>query len=126
MSDDKLPATGFKTDWAEAAQRAARAGESVQARGQAGTTTQRTVGVYERPSARRAKLSLPMIVILILVSLISLVLSARFLFCEDRPSPPPKPRQALEKGSRAEPNETHTGERKERNRHRPRRLAWAH
>jgi len=79
MSDDKLPATGFKTDWAEAAQRAARAGESVQAQQQQATTMRRTVGVYERP-ARRTKLPLSLIVILILATLISLVLSARFLF----------------------------------------------
>lgn len=78
MSDDKLPATAFKTDWGEAALRAARVGESAQARPQA-ATTRRTVGVYERP-ARRAKLSLPLVVILILAALVSFVLSARFLF----------------------------------------------
>ncbi|HEV7904895.1 MAG TPA: hypothetical protein VGO96_13720 [Pyrinomonadaceae bacterium] len=40
----------------------------------------RAVGVYERPPQRRAKLSLPLLAILILASLISLVLSVRFLF----------------------------------------------
>jgi hypothetical protein len=77
MSDNRLPTTAFKSEWGEAAQRAARAGE-FEGTGQR-TTTRRTVGVYERP-ARRAKLSLPFIVILILATLISLILSARFLF----------------------------------------------
>lgn len=79
MNDDKLPATGFKSIWGEAAQRAARAGEAAQTQRHEATTMRRTVGVYERP-ARRGKLSLPLIVILILATLISLVLSARFLF----------------------------------------------
>lgn len=77
MSDNRLPTTAFKSDWGEAAQRAARAGEPVQSGQRA--TTQRTVGVYERP-AQRGKLSLPLIVIVILATLISLVLSARFFF----------------------------------------------
>lgn len=77
MSDDRLPATALKSDWGEAAKRAARVGEVTPTTGRA--ATQRTVGVYERP-ARRAKLSLPLLVILILVTLISLVLSVRFLF----------------------------------------------
>ena len=77
MNHDKLPATGFKSETGEAARRAAQTGGFEQGRGQ--TARHRTVGVYERP-ARRAKLSLPLIVILILASLISLVLSVRFLF----------------------------------------------
>lgn len=78
MSEDKLPATGFKSAWGEAARRAARPGESGQTAQRA--TTRPTVGVYERPAQRRARLSLPLIVILILASLVSLVLSVRFLF----------------------------------------------
>lgn len=78
MSEDKLPATGFKSDWGEAARRAARLDEPEQT--VRGATTRRTVGVYERPPQRRAKLSLPLLAILILASLISLVLSVRFLF----------------------------------------------
>ena len=77
MSDNRLPATALKSDWGEAAKRAARIGESTQTARR--EETRRTVGVYERP-ARRAKLSLPLLVILILVTLISLVLSVRFLF----------------------------------------------
>ncbi|HEY1403884.1 MAG TPA: hypothetical protein VGB05_07150 [Pyrinomonadaceae bacterium] len=41
--------------------------------------TRRTVGVYDRP-ARRARLSLPLLVILILSALVSVVVAARFLF----------------------------------------------
>ena len=78
MSEDRIPATALQSDWGEAARRAARQGKPVQ-NGQQASTTTRTVGVYERP-ARRAKFSLPVIVILILATLISLVLSARFLF----------------------------------------------
>ena len=78
MSEDRLPATALQSDWGEAARRAARQGEPEQ-NGRRATTTTRTVGVYERP-ARRAKLSLPVIVILILATLVSLILSARFLF----------------------------------------------
>ncbi|HYG11165.1 MAG TPA: hypothetical protein VD835_14550 [Pyrinomonadaceae bacterium] len=44
-----------------------------------GAAATRTVGVYERP-ARRAGLSLPLVVILILSVLISVVAAARFLF----------------------------------------------
>jgi hypothetical protein len=77
MSDNRPPTTAFKSEWGEAAQRAARAGDFEGTRRRA--TTRRTVGVYERP-ARRARLSLPLIVIVILATLISLVLSARFLF----------------------------------------------
>ena len=76
MSDDRQ-ATAFKSEAGDAAQRVAGAGEFEQSGPR--TATRRTVGVYERP-ARRAKLSLPLIIILILVSLISLVLSARFLW----------------------------------------------
>jgi hypothetical protein len=78
MSEDRLPATALKSEWGEAARRAARLDEHKQTGRQVVTTT-RTVGVYERP-ARRTKLSLPVIVILILATLISLVLSVRFLF----------------------------------------------
>ena len=77
MNDNRLPATALKSDWGEAAKRAARIGEPAQTARRA--VTRRTVGVYERP-ARRAKLSLPLIVILILAALISIVLSVRFLF----------------------------------------------
>lgn len=77
MNEDRLPATGFKSDAGDAAGRAARGIEPARAGRKA--SMRRTVGVYERP-AQRGKLSLPMIVILILVSLISLVLSVRFLF----------------------------------------------
>jgi hypothetical protein len=73
MNEDRLPATGFKPDEADAG----RPGESVKAESR--TATRGTVGIYERPS-RRAKLSLPLLVILILATLISLVLSIRFLF----------------------------------------------
>ncbi|HLL70061.1 MAG TPA: hypothetical protein VK363_01435 [Pyrinomonadaceae bacterium] len=80
MSEDRIPATALQSNWGEAARRAARQGETDQnGRRPAATTTTRTVGVYERP-ARRAKFSLPVIVIMILATLISLVLSARFLF----------------------------------------------
>ncbi|HYP00904.1 MAG TPA: hypothetical protein VER76_11990 [Pyrinomonadaceae bacterium] len=79
MSDGRFTATKFKSETQdEAARRAAqKPGEAVQAAGR--QTTRRTVGVYERP-ARRAKLSLPVIVIMVLATLISLVLSVRFLF----------------------------------------------
>jgi hypothetical protein len=77
MNHDKLPATGFKSETGDAAVRAAQTG-GFEGDGRQ-TAARRTVGVYERP-ARRAKLSLPLIVILILASLISLVLSVRFLF----------------------------------------------
>ena len=80
MSKDRIPASVLQSDWGEAARRAARQGKPVQNGQQAAaTTTTRTVGVYERP-ARRAKFSLPVIVIMILATLISLIISARFLF----------------------------------------------
>lgn len=79
MGEDRIPATALQSDWGEAARRAARPGEPVQNGRQAAAAATRTVGVYERP-ARRTKLSLPVIVILILATLISLVLSVRFLF----------------------------------------------
>lgn len=79
MSEDRLPATALESDWGEAARRAVRQqGEPVQHGRQTAKTT-RTVGVYERP-ARRTKLSLPVIVIMILATLISVILSVRFLF----------------------------------------------
>lgn len=82
MNDDRLPATAFKSATGQTAAGgadglAARTNEFEQARRQ--TTTRSTVGVYDRPE-RRTKFSLPLLVILILVSLISLVLSVRFLF----------------------------------------------
>lgn len=76
MGDDGLPATGFKADAHDAAQRATPPFEFEQPARRA--AMRRTVGVYERP-ARGAKLSLPLLAILILVTLISLVLSVRFL-----------------------------------------------
>ncbi|HEX8423783.1 MAG TPA: hypothetical protein VF634_10250 [Pyrinomonadaceae bacterium] len=77
MNESRLPATGFKSDGGDATGRGARSAEPVGAERKA--SMRRTVGVYERP-AQRGKLSLPLIVILILATLISLVLSVRFLF----------------------------------------------
>ena len=82
MNDnDKLPATDIITGGREArdpARGAAAAGRGEFApAGQRAAT--RTVGVYDRP-ARRAKLSLPLIVIMILAALVSVVVAARFLF----------------------------------------------
>jgi hypothetical protein len=78
MSNERLPAKPLKSDWGEAAKRAAQQGKSTQAARR--EATRRTVGVYERPPQRRGKLSFPLIVIMILALLISLVLSIRFLF----------------------------------------------
>ncbi|HEY0099900.1 MAG TPA: hypothetical protein VGB76_13210 [Pyrinomonadaceae bacterium] len=81
MSEDRLPVTGLKSDGGDAARRDApsvASGESVQSRPRT-ATMQRTVGVYERP-AQRTRLSLPLLVIVILATLISVVLSVRFLF----------------------------------------------
>lgn len=81
MSDDRLPATTFKPQAKSKAGEAARPTErqsETELTGQ-GAGMRRTVGVYERPE-QRGKLSLPVIVILILVSLISVVLSVRFWF----------------------------------------------
>lgn len=80
MSEDRIPSTALQSDWGEAARRAARQGKPVQNGQQtAAAKTTRTVGVYERP-ARRTSLSLPVIVIMILATLISVILSVRFLF----------------------------------------------
>lgn len=79
MSEDRIPATALQSDWGEAARRAARQGKPVQNGQPTAAKTTRTVGVYERP-ARRAKFSLPVIVIMILATLISVILSVRFLF----------------------------------------------
>lgn len=53
--------------------------KTVETERRAGAATRRTVGVYERP-ARRTKLSLPLVIILILSALVSIVATARFLF----------------------------------------------
>jgi len=84
MSGDKLQATGFKTETGGAAEQhaGARPFESEQKTERlttAASTTRRTVGVYERP-AQRARLSLPLVVILILSALVSVVTAVRFLF----------------------------------------------
>jgi hypothetical protein len=86
MSGDKLRATAFKTETggATAQQHAdARPLESAPQTERPGaaaaSTTRRTVGVYERPS-QRARLSLPLVVILILSALVSVVTAVRFLF----------------------------------------------
>ena len=77
MRDERLPLTGFKSDAGDAAAR--HDARQVEPGKTGRQETRRTVGVYERP-ARRAGLSLPLLLILILASLISLVLSVRFLF----------------------------------------------
>jgi hypothetical protein len=76
MNDDKQLATGSISEARDPARRAAERGDFRQA-GQSATT--RTVGVYDRP-ARRAGLSLPLLVIMILAALVSVVVAARFLF----------------------------------------------
>ncbi|HEV2802922.1 MAG TPA: hypothetical protein VGW12_20825 [Pyrinomonadaceae bacterium] len=73
MSDNKATATKFG---AEAASRAARRDVPPSSFNQ---ESRRAVGVYDRP-ARRARLSLPLVVILILSALVSVVAAARFLF----------------------------------------------
>ncbi len=77
MNDEKFPATAFKSEVGEDARRSVQSDESGQTGQQA--ATRRTVGVYDRPAAR-ARLPLPVLVLLILASVISLVLSLRFLF----------------------------------------------
>lgn len=77
MSDHRLQAMPLKSDADDAAERATWSEKFEQAARPA--ATRRTVGVYERPAARTG-LSLPVIVIMILATLISLVLSVRFLF----------------------------------------------
>ncbi|HZG51268.1 MAG TPA: hypothetical protein VEZ40_03950 [Pyrinomonadaceae bacterium] len=72
--DDKLTATAS----APAAMGDA-ARETAQQSDFAPTGGRRAVGVYERP-AQRARLSLPLLVILILAALVSVVATARFLF----------------------------------------------
>jgi len=75
MNDDKLPAASTS-----AAGNVARHIAPTVETGQAGRrAATRTVGVYDRP-ARRARLSLPLVIILILSALVSVVAAARFLF----------------------------------------------
>lgn len=78
MRDDKFSAMASEAEAADAALRAARPDKFEHNGGRHGAT-RRTVGVYDRP-ARRARLSLPLLVILILATLVSVVASARFLF----------------------------------------------
>jgi hypothetical protein len=88
MSGDKLRATAFKTETGGAARgqqhadaRPLESAPETERPGAAAaaSTTRRTVGVYERP-AQRARLSLPLVVILILSALVSVVTAVRFLF----------------------------------------------
>jgi len=87
MSGDKLQATAFKTETGGAARgqqhadaRPLESAPNIERPGAAAaSTTRRTVGVYERP-AQRARLSLPLVVILILSALVSVVTAVRFLF----------------------------------------------
>ena len=76
MNDDKLPATDSTSEAGKATRHAPRRGEFEQT-GQRATT--RTVGVYDRPSGR-ARLSLPILLIMILAALVSVVAATRFLF----------------------------------------------
>jgi hypothetical protein len=79
MNDDKLPATNTaNTEARDPARRAAAERGGFEQAGQRAATT-RTVGVYDRP-ARRAGLSLPLLVIMILAALVSVIITARFLF----------------------------------------------
>jgi hypothetical protein len=78
MSDDKLPAMAFKSEAGDATRRTAQRVESEQA-GRPTATTTRTVGVYERPSGR-ARLPLPLLLIVILAALVSVIVTIRFLF----------------------------------------------
>lgn len=74
MRDDKLSAAATRSGAGDAG----RPGKFEQA-GERQEATRRTVGVYERP-ARAGKLPLPLLVILILAALVSVVVTARFLF----------------------------------------------
>ena len=62
MNNDKLPAT-----------------DSEPAAAERETASRRAVGVYDRP-AQRAGLSRPLLVIMILAALVSVIVTARFLF----------------------------------------------
>ncbi|MCA1556417.1 MAG: hypothetical protein LC747_06975 [Acidobacteria bacterium] len=77
MSNDRLPATALKSE----ADDTARHGVGMVEFGQTGrqAAPRRTVGVYDRPVGR-ARLSLPMLVILILSALVSVIAAARFIF----------------------------------------------
>jgi len=77
MNRDKLTATDPRSDAGAASRRDVAPGASAQAGRHDGA--RRTLGVYERPS-QRARLSLPLVVILILSALVSVVAAARFLF----------------------------------------------
>ncbi|HEX8129132.1 MAG TPA: hypothetical protein VF527_08535 [Pyrinomonadaceae bacterium] len=79
MDGDKLPANDSEPEARDAAQRSVRPFEFEPNARRATPTTRRTVGIYERP-AQRARLSLPLVVILILSALVSVVAAARFLF----------------------------------------------
>ena len=79
MSDDRFTATGFKAEAGDAATQHATWSDKFEQAARPSAGMRRTVGVYERP-ARRAKFSLSFLVIIVLATLISLVLSARFLF----------------------------------------------
>jgi hypothetical protein len=76
MNDDKLPATASKSEARDATRDAAQRGEFEQTGRRAAT---RTVGVYDRPTGR-ARLSLPLLLLMILAALVSVVVTARFLF----------------------------------------------
>ncbi len=87
MNSDKLPATDSAPAAGDAARRpggtlpaaprAAAAQRGTAAPGE--TASRRAVGVYDRP-AQRAGLSRPLLVIMILAALVSVVVTARFLF----------------------------------------------
>jgi len=77
MSNDRLPATALKSEADDAARRGAQTVEAGRTGRQ--VATRRTVGVYDRP-APSARLSLPMLVILILSALVSVIAAARFIF----------------------------------------------
>jgi hypothetical protein len=79
MSNDNLsPVTApDESEAHDAARRAAQTDGSARAGKE--VATRRTVGVYERP-VKRARLSLPMLVILILSMLVSVIAAIRFMF----------------------------------------------
>jgi hypothetical protein len=77
MNKDKLPATDSAPAGAVAERTMRPSGSGTAA--QAETASRRAVGVYDRP-AQRAGLSRPLLVLIILAALVSLVMTARFLF----------------------------------------------
>lgn len=79
MNEDKLSATASGAEAGDAARRATPRVDFEQTGGRATAATTRTVGVYARP-AQRTRLSLPFILIMILAVLVSVVVTARFLF----------------------------------------------